>query len=125
VLRLLIDTSAWLDLAKRRDGQQWIVPIRILHHQRRLELLVPQLVLDEYTRNRGRIETAMTSSVSDRFRLLRQDLADYGGADQAASIALVRGLEHQVPLIGAMTTRNFDEIAELLANGEPLVPGEH
>lgn len=71
----MIDTSAWLDLAKRRDGQKWIVPIRVLHFQERLELLVPQLVLDEYRRNRGRIETAMTASVADRFRLLRPDSA--------------------------------------------------
>ena len=67
MLQLLIDTSTWLDLAKRRDGQKWIVPIRVLHFQKRLELLVPQLVIDEYTRNRGRVEAAMTASVAEGF----------------------------------------------------------
>jgi hypothetical protein len=33
VLRLLIDTSTWLDLAGRRAGQQWIVPLRVLKHE--------------------------------------------------------------------------------------------
>lgn len=53
VLHLLIVTSPWLDLAKRRDRQEWIVPIRVLHFPKRLELLMPQLVLDEYGRNRA------------------------------------------------------------------------
>jgi hypothetical protein len=94
VLRLLIDTSTWLDLAKRRDGQKWIVPIRVLHFQQRLQLLVPQLVVDKYTRNRGRIQAATTASVSERFRLLRQDLNEYGGADRETAIELVRELAH-------------------------------
>jgi hypothetical protein len=124
MLQLLIDTSTWLDLAKRRDGQKWIVPIRVLHFRKRLELLVSQLVVDEYSRNRARIEAAMTASVAERFRLLRQDLNEYGGADRETSIELVRELGHQVPLIGAMTTRIFDEIAELLGRGKILVPGD-
>jgi len=124
VLHLLIDTSVWLDLAKRRDGQKWIVPLRVLRHQETLELLVPGLVVDEFGHNRGRIEAVMTASVAERFRLLRRDLSEYGGADREASIELLRGLGHQVPLISAMTTRNFDEIAELLYAGRRLVAGD-
>lgn len=41
-LHLLVDTSTWLDLAQRRDGQRWILAIRVLAHQKRLELLVPE-----------------------------------------------------------------------------------
>ena len=35
-----------------RNGQSLIVPIRVLRHWRRLELLVPQVVIDEFERNR-------------------------------------------------------------------------
>jgi hypothetical protein len=55
VLHLLVDTSTWLDLAKRRDGQRLIVPIRILMYQERLDILVPQVVIDEFGRNRPRV----------------------------------------------------------------------
>jgi hypothetical protein len=122
VLHLLVDTSTWLDLAKRRDGQRWIVAVRILALHRDLELLVPSLLLDEFERNRPSIERSMTASVSERFRLLKKDLDDYGGADQQDALDLVAGLAHQVPLIGAMTTRNFDDIADLLRAGRELEP---
>ncbi len=122
MLHLLVDTSTWLDLAKRRDGQKWIVVVRLLSLQADLELLVPSLVLDEFERNRAGIEQSMTASVSERFRLLKRDLDTYGGADQQDALDLLAGLAHQVPLIGAMTTRNFDDIADLLRAGRVMEP---
>ncbi|QCT85490.1 hypothetical protein C0205_12630 (plasmid) [Micrococcus luteus] len=47
MLHLLVDTSTWLDLSKRRDGQRWIVALRVLVHQGEVELIVPPLVIDE------------------------------------------------------------------------------
>jgi hypothetical protein len=117
VLHLLVDTSTWLDLAKRRDGQKLIVAVRVFALHERLELLVPALVLDEFERNRPRIEQSMTANVAERFRLLKADLDAYGGEEQQGALDVLDGLSRQVPLIGAMTTRNFDEIGDLLRKG--------
>ncbi len=119
MLRLLVDTSVWLDLAKRRDGQRWIVPIRVLQSQRRLELLVPSLVIDEFERNRPRAEAAVTSSVLDRFRQLRQDLHEYGGDER---LQWLEEMSHQVPMISSATLQNFSEIVELLRTGSRVEP---
>jgi hypothetical protein len=117
VLHLLVDTSTWLDLAKRRDGQRLIVPIRILMYQERLDILVPQVVIDEFGRNRPRVEASMTSEVAQRFKLIRRDLVEYGSEQQSGALEMLDQLAHQVPLIGAMTTRNFAEIREQLDRG--------
>ena len=122
MIHLLVDTSVWLDLAKRRDGQKWIVAIRVLMFQKKLELLVPTVVLNKFKRNRGRIEAAMTSSVADRFKLLKKDLDEYGGEDRHHALDLLDSLAYQTPLIGAMTTRNFNDIFELLHKGRQLHP---
>lgn len=120
VLNLLVDTSTWLDLVKRRDGQRWIVALRVLCHQEEVKLLVPSFVIDEFKRNRSRIEQSMTASVSERFRLIKRDLDDYGGEGHEHAMQVLDDLAHQVPLIGALTTRNFDEILELLIQGERI-----
>jgi hypothetical protein len=78
VLRLLVDTSAWLDLAGRRDGQKWIVPLRVFLHQGKLELLVPPLVIEEFEHNRPPSE-AVTKSVLARLRQLRRELDEFAG----------------------------------------------
>lgn len=120
MLHLLVDTSTWLDLSKRRDGQKWIVAIRVLVHRHEIELLVPRVVVDEFERNRERVEASMTASVAQRFKLMKQDLGDYGGTDYEQAVQVVDDLAHEVPLIDAMTTRNFDEVLELLRGGRAV-----
>jgi hypothetical protein len=122
MLHLMVDTSTWLDLAKRRDGQKWIVAVRLTMTSGRLRLLVPPLVVDEFRRNRPRIEISMTASVTERFRQIRRDFNEYGGEEYQTAIAALENLAHQVPLIGAMTTRNFDDVLALLNDGLVLEP---
>ena len=43
MLRLLVDTSVWLDTAKDIHGERLIAAVRTLVHQREVELLVPQV----------------------------------------------------------------------------------
>ncbi len=121
-MHLLVDTSTWLDLAKRRDGQRWITALRLLVDQRGLRLLVPDVVIDEFERNRDRVETTMTTTVAQRFKLMKQDLGDYGGRDYDQALAVIEGLAHEVPLIGAMTTRNFNDVLDLLRSGTRIDP---
>jgi hypothetical protein len=120
VLRLLVDTSVWLDIASRRDGQKLIVPIRVLKHQGYLELLVPGLVLDEFDRNRPRAELAVTAQVRERFRLLRADLTAY--VDDNRRQEWLEELTHQIPILSSRTLQNFTEISDLLRSGKELIP---
>ncbi|MEU2412894.1 PIN domain-containing protein [Streptomyces sp. NPDC013099] len=120
MLRLFIDTSVWLDMARRRDGQQTIVAIRVLMHQGKLELLVPSLIIDEFERNRPRAENAATQSVRERFRLLKQDLQEYGDDEAQRWIS---EMTHQIPYVADGSLQNFSEISELLQRGKRLTPG--
>lgn len=120
MLHLLIDTSVWLDIATRRDGQKWIVPLRVLKFQGKLDLLVPAVVIEEFDRNRPRSESAVTTSVLDRLRQLRRELREYAG-DRHEHIWLAETAQH-IPLVNAMAPQNFREIDELLRSGAILEP---
>ena len=122
VLHLLIDTSVWLDMATRREGQKWIVPLRVLKFQGKLELLVPALIIEEFDRNRPRSESAVTASVLDRLRQLRRELREYAG-DKHEHIWLAETAQH-IPLVTATAPQNFREIDELLRAGTILEPAE-
>lgn len=122
MLKLLVDTSVWLDLASRRDGQSWIVPLRILESQGQLELLVPSLVIDEFERNRPRLEAGLTKGIIDRLNQLRRDLREYAGS-QNEHTWLEETRQH-IPLVNSTAPQNFREIAELLDNGTRIEPSE-
>jgi hypothetical protein len=120
VLRLLIDTSTWLDLAGRRTGQQWIVPLRVLKHQGKLELLIPPVVIEEFARNRVRSEAAVTTRVLERLRQLRRELREYAG-EKHEQIWLAETAQH-IPLVNAMAPQNHRGIDELLRSGHTVKP---
>lgn len=109
----------WLDLARRRDGQSVIVPIRLFVHWGRLKLAVPQVVLDEFDRNRPSAEERVTKSVSDRFREVRKDLQDFGGENTQKWL---EEMTRHVPMLSATTLQNFHEIRDLLEAGDRISP---
>jgi hypothetical protein len=124
VLRLLIDTSTWLDLAKRRDGQRIIRPLQSLVEDESVELLVPQVVVDEFDRKRDNVEKTMTSGLTERLKGFRTELAAYGEMDyRDEELRQFDQWAHQVSLGGALTARNFDDIRSLLDTGKRLNPG--
>jgi predicted nucleic acid-binding protein len=124
VLHLLVDTSVWLDLAKRRDGQKLIHALGQLVRDGDVELLVPALVIQEFERNRERIEQSMTTSVADRFKLLKKDLDAVSADWHRPAFEAITELAYEMPLIGAMATRNFTDILQLLNEGRALIVAE-
>lgn len=97
--------------------------MRQLVSQRELRFLVPELIVDEFARNRPRAEKAMTDRVVERFRSLRTDIGTvYQDDALERSLSALDGLAHHIPLIGAMTTRNFDDIFKMLKDGVLLEP---
>lgn len=122
MLHLLADTSIWLDLAKTINGQKLIVTVRVLAHERRIALLVPKLVIDEFERNRERVESDMTRSVSAQLRRARDAIQQHGQSGREAALTELDNLAHRLPLINQMATRNFEDVHELLAQGRELLP---
>ena len=118
MLNLLLDTSTWLDLGKKRDGQKTIQVMNQLVSVDELRILVPPVVVEEFARNRPRIETSITTSLADRIKSLRREVKEYGGDAHAGTQDALDELAHHAPLIGAMTTRNFDDIEALLRAGK-------
>lgn len=123
LLYLFIDTSTWLDLAKRRHGQRLLRPLQRFVEDGLVELLVPQVILDEFDRNRQGVEKSMTTSLTERIKAFRKELTAYAEMDYGdEELTLFDQWAHQVSLSGALTTRNFDDICSLLAVGRRLEP---
>jgi hypothetical protein len=85
--------------------------------------LVPQVVIDEFERNRPRVESDMTRSVSAQPGRAREAIEQDGqGLGREAALKELDNLSHRLPLINQMATRNFEEGRELLVNGRELAP---
>ncbi|MCD2195695.1 PIN domain-containing protein [Actinomycetospora endophytica] len=117
MLRLLIDTCIWLDIAKNREGRKVIHPLASLVLNDMIDLIVPGVVREEFQRNRPRAEDAVSKQVQDRVRAIRQDIREHGGV---AAGDWIDELNHQVPFLSASAVQNFAEIDDLLSKGRPV-----
>lgn len=125
MLRLLVDTCVWLDTAKEIRGERLIAAVRTLVHEGQLELLVPQIVLEEYDRNRERVIGSLAASMRAHIRTARTALAEHGRGDHSPELleeldnVAVRG-----PLIEQLVVNRFTEVRDLLAVGRTVAPDD-
>jgi predicted nucleic acid-binding protein len=55
MLHLLVDTCVWLDLANDYREQPVVNALEDLISARQINLVVPQVVVDEFSRNKSRV----------------------------------------------------------------------
>src|SRR5689334_21041103 len=83
---LVIDTCVWLDLAKDYSQRLLLTTLEELVRMGCVNLIVPQIVLDEFARNRERVIEESRRSIAGTLRRAKEMLAKFGDAkdkDQA------------------------------------------
>ncbi|MBF4600584.1 hypothetical protein ITJ55_07160 [Frigoribacterium sp. VKM Ac-1396] len=73
------------------------------------------MVIDEFDRNGARVKASMAASIASRFKQIRQDVLTYGSDDDAYAAKAIKDLCRHLPLIDAMTTRNFEQFVSFLS----------
>src|SRR3954454_7063935 len=97
MLRLLVDTCVWLDLAKDYREQPVIGALEDLIQAREIELIVPQVVVDEFTRNKARVIADAQRSLQSHFRLVREAVNRFGDhATKADTLTALNEVDHKI-----------------------------
>lgn len=122
MFKILIDTCVWLDLAK--DPRQ-VPMVGVLEEMVRLgkvSVIVPQIVLDEFRRNRERIAKESAKSLSAHFRLVKEAVDKVGGDKRKMRVVLshLDDVDHKIPIIGGAALNTLDRIEKLLASS-PII----
>lgn len=122
-IHMLVDTCAWLDLAKQSDGGKVVSMLKELVDQGKIDILVPDIVITEFERNRDRVQASMTKSVSSKFNEVRKAISEHGrGANKQKALDELDNITHQVPLVNQLATQSFDAILALLKSATIIAP---
>jgi len=122
LLKLLIDTSVWLDLAKDYRNLPLLSILDDLVDQSEVELLVPDIVIDEFNRNKARVLAAAKASQTDAFRRVRNAIKQFGGPQQRdAVIRELDDVDHKLAIHGEASNESMDIVEKLLNGPAPIV----
>jgi hypothetical protein len=122
VLKLLVDTCVWLALAKDYREQPVIRAFEDLIQAGSVELIVPQVVLDEFDRNKGRVIAETRRSLRVHFRLAREAVAQFADDDRKAeTVEALTEVDHRLGVRGEANNDSINRI-EALLRAAPVVP---
>jgi PIN domain len=115
VLRLVVDTCVWLDLAKDYREQPVISALEDLIQAQEIELIAPQIVLEEFERNKGRALAETQRSVQSHFRLVREAVNRFGDdVYKAETLKALNEVDHNIVIKGEVVNDSFERIEKLL-----------
>src|SRR5215469_12082362 len=116
-LKLLIDTCVWLDLAKDYRYQPVINALEDLTSAGEIELLVPQVVLDEFARNKDRVAGDAARSLKSHFNLVRNAVTRFADATvKDATLKAIDDVDHTAIIRGEAVNASISRVEKLLAS---------
>jgi len=104
VLKLLIDTCVWIDLAKDHHQHALLQALDHLIKEEKIVVLVPPLLRHEFERNKGNIVDRNRQSLSAALKRAKEALDQHGEA--GTKIQALEGLnfvDQRLPRLGDLT----------------------
>lgn len=115
VLKIIIDTCVWLDLARDYRQQPVIGALEDLVKAREIELLVPEIVVDEFDRNKARVIEETRRSLQSHFRLVREAVDKFGDDDsRAETLSGLNEVDHKIAIRAEAVNDSIDRIEALM-----------
>lgn len=121
VLKLTVDTCVWLDLAGDYRQQPTISALEDLIKACEIELIVPQIVLDEFDRNKARVIEETRRSLQSHFRLVREAVNRFGDDEsKAETLNGLNEVDHKIAIKAEAVNDSIDRIQALLKSVSAL-----
>ncbi len=115
VNKILIDTDVWLDLAKDYRKSSVLTALHNLVSAGVVELILPDVVFDEFARNRDRVVEHGRRSLSTHIRHVRQAITELGDEEwRSAAISQLDTLEHNLSVKKDQSRQTLDNIDNLM-----------
>lgn len=121
MFKILVDTCVWLDLAKDARQRTLLGALEEVVQKGRVVLVVPRIVLDEFSRHKTRVAAESGRSMSDVLKRVRE-VVDRLGDPRGKRITLkqLADVGHRIPLLGEAAIESIARI-EALLGGAPVV----
>lgn len=123
---LLIDTSVWLDLTKDPHHLPLLDALFAMVEADEVELILPQLVLDEFARNRDRVVASSRASLSSHFKRVKDAILQFGPEGKTHEIlGQLNEIDHRISIGGEAVNEAVGLIEKLFASTDPIQLNEN
>ena len=125
-LRLLIDTSVWLDITKDSRHLPLLDALLTMKEADAVELILPQIILDEFARNRDRVIASTRASLSSHFKRVKDAIVQFGpeeGRDKV--LRHLNEIDHRIAVGSEAVSEAVSLIEKLFTMTVPIPASEN
>lgn len=120
-LNIVIDTSVWLDLAKDHRQLPLLDALSTMTREGQVVLIVPQIIIDEFERNRDRVMAASRASLSSHFKRVKEAIIQFAPPEALdATLAQLNEVDHRIVTGGEAVSEAVDIIENLFSESSPM-----
>jgi hypothetical protein len=113
----MLDTCVWIDLASVHANEPLLAALEQMCQLKEIDLLVPQIVRDEFARNKPRVIKESGKSVAGNLRRARSALYSFGDPKtRDRAIEVIDDLEHKLASATDVTSGAIKRIEKLFKN---------
>ena len=125
-MHVLVDTSIWLDLAKDYRLLPVLDALKHMQDSGQVMIVIPDLVEDEFARNKGRVIEDTKRGLASHFKRVREAVAQYAENDQqrASTLKQLNELDHRIVMKGEAAAEAATKIEVLMASGVKVKASE-
>lgn len=126
MLKLLIDTSVWLDLTKDPRHLPLLDSLFEMTKAGEVELVLPQMVLDEFARNRDRVMATSRASLSSHFKRVKEAIVQFAPEDGRTEVLKkLSEIDHRIAIGGEAVNEAVALIEKLFTRTDPIRVSEN
>lgn len=125
MFNILIDTSVWLDLAADPNQTPLLDALVSLVSDGRVSLIVPRIVVTEFTKNRSRVAKSSARSLTSHFDQVKDAIrrAETDNKQKGKILGYLSDMNHRIPVLGGAAEGALARIEEILTKAAIIETG--
>jgi hypothetical protein len=121
VFHLLIDTCIWLDLGKDYTQRPLLEALEELLKSKRISLILPRTVIEEFDRNKLRVIKESSKSLSSVIKRVKEAVAKFGDEKQKKMVLQhLSDVDHKLPSLGENAIEAFGRVEAMFAQASVI-----
>ena len=119
MVKLLIDTCVWLDIAKTSKGEEILNLLFEFIERNEAIIILPEIIISEFDRNKERIVADAGKSLSSHFKKVKEMVAEHADQDSKQHIlAQLNDIDKKIPTFGENAFQSIVRIEDIMKNAE-------
>jgi len=121
--KMLLDTCVWLDLAKDYRDQLVISALEDLVNSNKIELVVPQITIEEFERNKSRVIEEAKRGFQSHLRLVKEAVNRFADDDESrtGTLKALNEVDYKIVIKGEGVNNSVERIEKLMKSASALV----